>query len=270
VRTFYEVYGEGEPTVLFLPTWSIVHSRIWKAQIPYFARRCRVVTFDPVGNGKSDRPVDASAYGERELAADALAVLDAAGIGRAILVSLSLGAHRALVLAAEHASRVAGAAFICPSIPLAPRPGDQFSYPFEDASDAYHGWAKVNRHYWLSDFHGFLEFFFSQMFTEPHSTKQIEDCVGWGLETTPEVLIATAYAAQVKKDAARALCSRVACPVLVLQGSEDAIEGPARGVALAEATGGRLVLLEGSGHGAHARDPVRVNLLIREFIECLR
>jgi hypothetical protein len=34
VRTFYEVYGSGEPTVLFLPTWSIVHSRVWKMQIP--------------------------------------------------------------------------------------------------------------------------------------------------------------------------------------------------------------------------------------------
>src|SRR5205807_7122961 len=35
VRVFYEVYGGGEPTVLLLPTWSIVHSRVWKAQIPY-------------------------------------------------------------------------------------------------------------------------------------------------------------------------------------------------------------------------------------------
>jgi hypothetical protein len=30
VRVFYEVYGTGEPTVLFLPTWSIIHSRCWK------------------------------------------------------------------------------------------------------------------------------------------------------------------------------------------------------------------------------------------------
>ena len=56
VRVFWERYGEGEPTVLFLPTWSIVHSRIWKAQVPYFARHCRVVTFDGRGNGRSDRP----------------------------------------------------------------------------------------------------------------------------------------------------------------------------------------------------------------------
>lgn len=38
VRGFWERYGDGEQTILFLPTWSIVHSRIWKAQLPYFSR----------------------------------------------------------------------------------------------------------------------------------------------------------------------------------------------------------------------------------------
>src|SRR6266540_6443301 len=83
VRIFYEVYGEGERTVLFLPTWSIIHSRHWKAQIPYFARHHRVLTFDGRGNGKSDRPTDPAAYAETEFAADALAVLDATETERA-------------------------------------------------------------------------------------------------------------------------------------------------------------------------------------------
>ena len=56
VRVFYEVYGSGEPTFLLLPTWSIIHSRQWKAQIPFLAREHRVVTFDGRGNGRSDRP----------------------------------------------------------------------------------------------------------------------------------------------------------------------------------------------------------------------
>jgi hypothetical protein len=38
VRLYYEVYGSGEPTVFLLPTWSIIHSRHWKMQIPYLAR----------------------------------------------------------------------------------------------------------------------------------------------------------------------------------------------------------------------------------------
>ncbi len=119
VRVFWELYGEGDQTILLLPTWSIVHSRFWKMQIPYLARHCRVLTFDPRGNGRSDRPRDGAAYSEWEFAADALAVLDATQTARAVLVSLSLGAHRALILAAEHPERVAGAVFIGASVPLA-------------------------------------------------------------------------------------------------------------------------------------------------------
>src|SRR5215211_733365 len=116
VRLYYEVYGSGEPTVLLLPTWSIIHSRHWKMQIPYLARHCRVLLFDGRGNGRSDRPE--SGYDEREFAADALAVMDATATESATLVSLSLGAQRALILANEHPERVDGAVFICPAVPL--------------------------------------------------------------------------------------------------------------------------------------------------------
>jgi pimeloyl-ACP methyl ester carboxylesterase len=265
VNLYYEVYGEGEPAVFLLPTWSIIHSRHWKMQIPYLARHCRVVTFDGRGNGRSDRPPKGG-YDEREFAADALAVMDATETERAVLVSLSLGAQRGLILAAEHPERVGGAVFICPSVPFGePVPGRQL-YPWNEELDTDEGWAKYNRYYWLRDYRGFLEFFFSQMFTEPHSTKPIEDCIGWALETTAETLVATQLRDWMDEDTARDLCSRLSCPVLVIQGSEDAITGPGRGIALAEETGGDLVVLEGSGHGPHVRDPVKVNLLLREFI----
>ena len=71
------------------------------------------------------------------------------------------------------------------------------------------GWAKYNRHYWLRDYRGFLEFFFGEIFTEPHSTKQIEDCVAWGLDTTPETLIARPSGDELEladQEQAEALC----------------------------------------------------------------
>ena len=120
MRTFYEGYGDGEPTVLLLPTWSIIHSRCWKMQIPYLARHCRVVAFDGRGNGRSDRPAEPEAYVEQEFADDALAVMDATGTDRAVLVSLSRGAERSLLLAAGHPERVAGMVFIAPALPLPP------------------------------------------------------------------------------------------------------------------------------------------------------
>jgi pimeloyl-ACP methyl ester carboxylesterase len=264
VRIHYEVYGSGETTVLLLPTWSIVHSRHWKMQIPFLSRHARVITFDGRGNGRSDRP--ATGYAETDFAADALAVLDATGTDRAVLVSLSRGAQRALLLAAEHPDRVAGAVFIAPNVPFAGMAeGSQTdSWGAELATDQ--GWAKYNRHYWLRDYRGFLEFFFSEMFTEPHSTKPIEDCVAWGLETTPQTLIETVLGREIDEPAARDLSRRLRCPVLVVQGTEDAVTGKSSGIALAEATGGDLVLLEGAGHGPHVRDPVKVNLILRDFI----
>ncbi len=265
VRTFYEVYGSGEQTILFVPSWSIVHSRIWKLQIPWFARRFRVLAFDPRGNGKSDRPRDPAAYAEREFAADALAVLDATGTERAALVGLSMGAQRGLILAAEHPERVAAAAFIGPALPLTqPRASP---YPFDEPLDTDEGWAKYNAHYWRRDYAGFLEFFFSQCLPEPHSTKPIEDAVGFGLDTTAETLITTVLGPKIAdREEALELCRRVRCPVLVIHGDKDAIQPHARGAELAAATGGTLVTLEGSGHIPNARDPVKVNLLLDEFL----
>jgi pimeloyl-ACP methyl ester carboxylesterase/predicted glycosyltransferase len=265
VRVFYEVYGAGEPTFLLLPTWSIIHSRHWKAQIPYLARHARVVTFDGRGNGRSDRPETAEAYAEREYAADALAVMDATGTERAVLVGLSAGALWGVLIAAENPERVDGAVLIAAAAPFAQHLA-RTTQPFDEPQESYEGWGKYNRHYWLENYRDFLEFFFGKVFTEPHSTKQIEDCVGWGLDTTPETLALTYLGRELRdRDDFERLCRRISCPVLAIHGTDDAVRPIAVGEELAELTGGTLVAMEGSGHCPHARDPVRVNLLLRDF-----
>ena len=268
VRVFYEVYGSGEPAILLLPTWSIVHSRHWKAQIPYLARHFRVVTFDGRGNGRSDRPSELDAYREEEFAADALAVMDATATERAVLVSLSRGAERSLLLASDHPERVDKLVFVAPALPLPPVVSrSRAAVDFLEPSDEYVDWGKWNSHYWLEHYEDFLEFFFSQCFTEPHSTKPREDAVGWGLETDAETLVATQLAPRLQdEESVRALLSRIGCPVLVIHGRGDAVRPWESGARLAELADGELVVLEGSGHFPHVRDPVAVNLLIREFI----
>ena len=170
-----------------LPTWSIIHSRHWKMQIPYLARHCRVLTFDGRGNGRSDRPPEPDAYREEEFAADALAVMDATDTERAVLVSLSRGAERSLHARREPpgAGRQAGvhragsaAAAGCPRAEGGCRSS-------ASRASTYVGWGKWNRHYWLEHYEDFLEFFFSQCFTEPHSTKQREDASAGASRRTP-------------------------------------------------------------------------------------
>src|SRR5690606_8731782 len=95
-----------------------------------------------------------------------------------------------------------------------------------------------------------------------------EDCVGWASETSPEVLLADA-AAVVTPDEVQAWAERMTAPTLVIHGDDDRISPLTRAETLARVTGGELVVLEGSGHLPLVRDPVRVNLSVRGFVERL-
>jgi len=265
VRVGYAVSGTAEPAILLLTSWAIVHARQWKAQVPYLARRFRVITVEGRGNGRTDRPVTAEAYSDREYVDDAIAALDATGVDRAVIVGLSLGGRHALQLAAWYPERAAGVIAIGAALPW-PLPPD-----FDKPKDGYEGWGKANRHYWLADYRGWVEFFMSQVFTEPHSIKQREDGVGYGLETTAETLLLTAPAAAAPTaEEAEAICRQVRCPVLVVHGDQDGIVPYETGVALAHWTGGQLVTIHGGGHAPTLRDPVLANLLIRDFAQSLR
>ncbi|WP_142025343.1 alpha/beta hydrolase [Blastococcus colisei] len=273
VRLAYEVFGDGHrPTVLLMPSWSIVNSRHWKAQVGHLARRYRVVTFDGRGSGRSDRPVGAAAYTDEMYAEDAVAVLDATGTEQAVLVGLSCGATWAVHVAATYPERVLGLFAIAPSCGFALPSGKRPTHAWDARLDSYEGWARYNRHFWLEgDYDAFLAFFFREMYVEPHSSKQIEDGLGWGREVTAETLVDTT-AGRIGCDGAvclpvEPLCRRVRCPVTVVHGTDDHVRPHAIGEQLARFTGGSLVLLEGSGHGPHAREPVKVNHLIGEFVD---
>lgn len=271
VNIYYEVHGNGAPTVMLMPTWTIIHSRFWKLQIPYLARHFRVVTFDGPGNGPSDRPADSAPYRVEAVSRAALKVMDATDTEAAVLVSLSMGAQWALHFMAHQPERVRGSVFIGPALPLAPpsKQGRIIQENFDQPYTSTEGWLKYNRYYWLEHYEDFLWFFFGQCFTEPHSTKQIEDCVRWGHKTTPEVLLTARQNPAPDEAIIRDWCARSHCPVLVIHGDKDAIIPFAVGKELARLANGQLLELKGSGHLPLARDPVRVNLTIREFVDSL-
>jgi len=271
VRVFYEVYGDAPTTFLLFPTSPISHSRLWKAQIPYLSRYFRVVVFDPRGNGKSDRPEMAEAYSYWEVMKDGRAVLEATGAETALLGGLCDGGGYALMLAATDPAVALGVAAISPSLPrLTPGHPNYRRHPSTEPLDTDEGWAKWNVHYWRRDFRGFLEFFFSQQLPEPHSTKQIEDCVRWGLDGGVQSLVLADEEAPppfASAEEARDLVARVRCPVLVVHGELDNCQTRERALAVADLTGGTFVALEGAGHMPTARHPVKVNGLLKEFAD---
>jgi pimeloyl-ACP methyl ester carboxylesterase len=270
-RVAYEVYGSGDPPIVFVPPWQIVHSRIWKAQIPDFARRHRVIAWDNLGSGRSGRPRDPLVHTTRARAANLRAVMDAADVPAAVLVGLSSASGPMVVLASEQPASVLGLVFVCPAAPIGEE-GRFAEIEFEEVLATDHRWAKENIHFWRRDYRAYLEFFFGEGFPEPHSTKQIEDGVGWGLGTDPESLAATKRAPPTVDPATFAqMCALIRAPTLVIQGTDERLTHVTQGRGLAEAIpGARLALIDDGGHLVNARHPVRVNVLIRDFIRTLR
>lgn len=102
---YYEVHGDGNP-VLFVHGSGGHHAAWWQQVPPLTASGYAVVTMDLRGFGRSTSVGEE--YDSLEFPGDILAVLDDAGIERAVLVGQSIGASAALKVAVANPTRVAG------------------------------------------------------------------------------------------------------------------------------------------------------------------
>lgn len=264
----YEVFGTpAGRTVLLLAPWQIVHSRIWKMQIPFLARHFRVITFDPPGNGGGERTLDPAAYAYDRTVEQVVGLLDHLGVTAADVLGLSRSCVHALLLAARYPERVGRLVLIGSRAGASgwPPPDDP---GFWEPREGYAGWEKYNAHYWRAHYTAWLSFFFGQVFSEPHSTKGFDDACAWGMETTPEILIRTVARSIYPAQSIASVLERVRGPVLLIHGDDDRICPIANSQSLAAARPDwELVTLAGCGHLPNVRDPVRVNLLIKGFLD---
>jgi len=172
-RIAWNLYGEGERTILFVPTWNIVDARVVGHQVAALEPHATVLTFDPRGAGASERPP--RGYDFPFHAADALAVVDACEIERAAIVTASRAMNTAALLAVEHPQRFDRLAVVAPYMQLEPEPTPPDSQ-------------------WLAslqaDWPGFVVPFMQHVFSEPDSADLIAELIAIGLEATPDVVVA--------------------------------------------------------------------------------
>jgi 3-oxoadipate enol-lactonase len=103
-RVFYTTAGHSGPWVMFSHSLCCDHS-MWEPQIERLASRYRVIAYDTRGHGASDPW--ASPFTLDDLAAEAIAVLDAAGVDRAHFVGLSMGGMIGQTMAFSYPNRIA-------------------------------------------------------------------------------------------------------------------------------------------------------------------
>ena len=262
VSVGYEVFGDGDPTIVLLTSWAIVHMRQWKAQVPYLSRHFRVITVEGRGNGLADRPDSAEAYTDREYVDDVIAVMDATGTDRAVLVGLSLGGRHALQFAAWYPERAAGVVAIGTALPW-PLPPD-----FDEPRDSHEGWDEGQ----------------PAIGSPTTAAGSSSSCPRSSPSGTRSNIGRTASAG-AWRPTPRPCCTRRprSTPPPRRRPRRSAGQCAARsssstatatascpydtGVALARWTGGELVTIRGGGHAPPMREPVLTNQLIRDFAE---
>ncbi|MBI2203504.1 MAG: alpha/beta fold hydrolase [Candidatus Rokubacteria bacterium] len=247
-KIYYQTTGStGHDLFLHGPCQPALHSRMWKAQIPYLSRHFRATAMDPRGNGRSDRPLTGYDFATRY--GDMLAVLDDTVRPPFAFIAFSCASMLAVRYAIDHPDRVSHLILI----------GAQYAQslpaPFEDKV------ARVIR----DDFEGWRTRLMTKAAPEPHSLKVIEDSIAWAGETVPEVYIEALQ--QIEKDNVYDLLGRLEVPTLILHGTRDPVVPYTHGKKFADAVpGARLVTFEGGGHSLPGREAVKVNHLIRDFV----
>ena len=254
VRTWYAHYGASGPWLAFAPVFQIGNTNLHKGVVPYLAQHFRVVVTDLRGNGRSDRSATPEAYTFDHYFADFVAVLDALQVDRAAIVGISATAMVALRLAAEQPARVShlviagGYAARLLSNPAAVQATQAVMQRMRD------------------DWPGYLDEFFTVVFSEPHSTKAYEDGVVRSGAATDGATVAMGLAGWLGTDM-RPQARQVRCPTLVIHGDDDRRVPYADGERIvALVPGARLLTIGGGGHLLQARDPVAFSRAVRDFV----
>lgn len=243
VRIHFKLHGapvEGRPAVLLTHGFS-ASSAMWAPNVPALAADRTVVTWDLRGHGRSDAPEDPSLYSHELAVADMAAVLDAAGIGRAVLGGMSLGGYLSLAFHVRDPERVAALVLVDTG------PG----YRRDGERD---GWNElVDR---------------TAADLEARGLAALGSSPEQDTGADPLALARAARGIMAQHDAAviESLPS-VSVPTLVVVGAQDAPFLRAAGYMATTIPGARQVVIEQAGHAPNLDRPEVFNPAVGDFLE---
>ena len=255
MRIAWERHGSGPPLLLIhglgYARWG------WEPVLPGLAERFSVVSFDNRGIGESDAPP--GPYTAAQMAADAVQVLDEAGIERAHVVGTSLGGMVAQEVALGHPDRV-GRLVLCCTTPGGPR-----AYAMPSVTIALMAEAATLAP--AVALRRFVENALAPATVEAHP-EIVERIMAHRLATAQDP---AAWAAQASAGTVFDAYDRlgtVAAPTLVQHGDEDVVVDPRNADLLVELLpDARLDRFAGTGHLYFWEEPVRFVTSVGAFLE---
>jgi len=256
INIYYEDHGRGEP-ILLIAGWGTDLS-CWQFQIPEFSAKYRVIAFDNRGAGRTDAPD--KPYSMRMMADDAVALLDALGIGKAHILGMSMGGSIAQEIAIGYPERIRGlilaAATAAPGeCPLLMHALAAWTAAMKEGVDPK-TMARIQLPYVVT----------GRFFEQPEMVALFVDTMAAN-PCQPK-----AYACQRQTEASagqdtRARLKQIAAPTLVLVGREDIMLPVGQSEELAVLIpGAKLIVLEVGAHGFFIEIAENFNRGVLDFL----
>ena len=254
INVYYESQGEGEPLILIAGLGATHH--LWELQVPSFARRYRVVTFDNRGAGDSDKPSDP--YSIALFADDTAALMDALGIDRAHVYGQSMGGMIAQEFALRHPRRLRCLVLGCTTFG-----GPNSVLPSPEAAALLSGMPNLPEEQAVDRV---LELFYSPRYRREHAEEARERIQSYFPLRTPPDAYGRQLMACLTFDAYDRL-PQIAAPTLVINGAEDALIPPENSRIMAQRIpGAELVLFPETGHLFFHELPEEADAAVTDFL----
>lgn len=261
-RVAYQVEGSG-PAVLMIQGIGVAGAG-WRPQVEALRDRFRTIVFDNRGMGASE--LCGGAVDVPAMAADALAVADAAGAAQFHLVGHSMGGIIAQEVALSAGARVSSLSLLC-TFARGRQAASLTPAMFLTALRTRFGTRPMRRAAFLSLILAADAFTKMSAQEREQRARELEPLFGHDLAEQPPIAMKQ-LRALARYDALARLGALAGIRTLVITGRHDRIARPAYGRELAQAIpGARLLELEDGAHGLPIQMADRVNQLLADHFE---
>jgi 3-oxoadipate enol-lactonase len=254
-RLHYEAFGRRDAPAVLMIQGLGADKHGWDMQRFTLARHYRVIAFDNRGAGRSDKPF--GVYSIEQMADDAVAVLDHAGVDAAHVVGASMGGAISQVMAVRHPTRVLSLTLACTACRNQPWRRELLERWMETALERGMGAMTGEAARWVM---------------APRSFRRLLPAFGW-LGPLAMGRPAHAFAAQVRailaaNDELAGELYTISVPTLVIVGNQDILTPRGDSEEIAERIpGAELVVISGAAHGFMVEHASTFNKILKDFLQ---
>ena len=254
-RIHYEVTGKSGATPVLMIQGLGASKNAWNLQRIAMATRFRIISFDNRGAGRSDKPTEP--FTLEQMADDALAVLDAAGIETAHVVGASMGGVISQIVAVKYPHRVRSLTLVCTACR---------NHPWRQ--ELLQSWAKT------AEQKGMIEVGkeAAQWVMSPRSFRRLVPAFTWmgplaALRPRHSFVSQIDAILNTREDLVDQL-STITAPTMVIVGNQDVLTPRGDSEEIAERIpNAELVIISGAAHGLMMEHSSTFNKILIEFLQ---